>query len=56
MLKIESKLQKALNLKYPPIALLWSDEKPKNAMQFKEGKWGFRDVFIQQRAKKAMYL
>jgi uncharacterized protein (DUF169 family) len=37
---MESKLQKALNLKYPPIALLWSDEKPKNAMQFKEGKWG----------------
>ncbi len=37
---MESKLQKALKLKYPPIALLWSDEKPNNAMQFKEGKWG----------------
>ncbi len=37
---MESKLQKALQLKYPPIAIIWSDTKPPKAMQFKESKWG----------------
>ncbi len=27
-------------LKYPPVALLWSECKPEKAMQFAEGKWG----------------
>ncbi len=30
----------AIRLKYNPVALLWSKEKPQEAMQFQEGKWG----------------
>lgn len=37
---MESKIAKALNMKIEPVALILTDEKPANAMQFKEGKWG----------------
>ncbi len=37
---MESKIAKAMRLKYPPIALVWSESKPMQAMQFNEGKWG----------------
>jgi len=37
---MESKIARAIALKYRPIALLWSAQKPEGAMQFKEGKWG----------------
>lgn len=37
---MDSKIAQALRLKFSPIVLLWSDEKPKEAMEFKEGKWG----------------
>jgi len=37
---MESVIAKAIKLKYQPVALLWSDEKPADAMQFTEGKWG----------------
>ncbi|HBX22693.1 MAG TPA: hypothetical protein DEF34_03500 [Desulfotomaculum sp.] len=37
---MESKLAKAVNLKYPPVAILWTDKKPEGALQFKEGRWG----------------
>lgn len=37
---MESLIAKAIEPKYPPIALLWADEKPEGAMQFEEGKWG----------------
>lgn len=37
---MESKISRALKLKYEPVAILWSDEKPQKATQFKEGKWG----------------
>lgn len=37
---MESTIAKSINLKYHPVALLWSDEKPPGAMQFQEGKWG----------------
>jgi uncharacterized protein (DUF169 family) len=37
---MESAIAKAIQLKYQPVALLWSDEKPVDAMQFSEGKWG----------------
>jgi len=37
---MESRISSALNLKHHPIALIWSDQKPEGAMQFKEDKWG----------------
>lgn len=37
---MESAIAKAIQLKYRPVALLWSHEKPQGAMQFQEGKWG----------------
>lgn len=37
---MESKIAKALKLKHEPVAILWDDKKPDNAVQFKEGRWG----------------
>ena len=37
---MESLIAKAIQLKYQPVALIWSNEKPADAMQFHEGKWG----------------
>lgn len=37
---MESEIAKAIKLKYQPVALMWSNEKPAGAMQFSEGKWG----------------
>jgi uncharacterized protein (DUF169 family) len=37
---MESTIAKAIQLKYQPVALLWSNEKPQGAMQFAESKWG----------------
>jgi uncharacterized protein (DUF169 family) len=35
-----SHLTAALNLQYPPVAILWTDEKPEGAIQFTPGRWG----------------
>lgn len=37
---MDSKIAKAIHLKYHPVALIWSDEKPEAVMQFQEKKWG----------------
>jgi len=37
---MESKIAKALKLKYEPVAILWSKKKPEDAIQFVEGRWG----------------
>ena len=37
---MESQIAKSVGLKHHPVALIWTDQEPKDAMQFKEGKWG----------------
>lgn len=37
---MQSAIAQAMRLSYQPVALIWSDEKPADAMQFAEGKWG----------------
>jgi uncharacterized protein (DUF169 family) len=37
---MESKIAGALKLAYHPVALVWADEKPDDALQFKENTWG----------------
>lgn len=37
---MKSKIAEAVKLKTSPVAVLWSDDKPDNALQFKEGRWG----------------
>jgi len=37
---MESLLAGALKLKYQPVAILWTDHLPENALQFGEGRWG----------------
>jgi uncharacterized protein (DUF169 family) len=35
-----SKIQEAIKMKFEPVAIIWSDEKPADALQFTENKWG----------------
>lgn len=37
---MESAIAKAIQLKYQPVALMWPNEKPADAMQFAKGKGG----------------
>jgi len=37
---MQSKIREAIKMKYSPVALLWSDDKPEDALEFKEGRWG----------------
>ena len=37
---MESKIATAIALRYPPVALIWSEQKPEDVVQFKEQKWG----------------
>ncbi len=37
---ISSQIHKAIGMQHPPVAVLWSDNKPEKAMQFAKGKWG----------------
>lgn len=37
---MESRIAQAIETKHPPIALIWSDERPEGAMQFQQGRWG----------------
>jgi uncharacterized protein (DUF169 family) len=36
---MESRIAQKLNLKYQPVAVCWTDDKPAGARGFKEGKW-----------------
>ncbi len=48
---MHSRLSSVLRLKYNPVAIIWSDEKPEDAAQFKEGKWGCVMMLFAQAAK-----
>jgi uncharacterized protein (DUF169 family) len=37
---MESSIVTALDLEFPPVALVWTDEKPEGAVQFKRGAYG----------------
>lgn len=37
---MRSAIADAVNLRYSPVAVLWTGEKPEGALQFKEGRWG----------------
>jgi len=37
---MESKIAKALGLRYEPVASLWEDERPGGALGFKPGRFG----------------
>ena len=37
---MKSKIAEVVNLRYSPVAIVFTDEKPEGALQFKEGRWG----------------
>ncbi|MFZ7126028.1 MAG: DUF169 domain-containing protein [Desulfobacterales bacterium] len=37
---MESRIAKAIGLKFSPVAVVLADDKPDNALQFKKGRWG----------------
>lgn len=37
---MESKIAAAIRLRFEPVALIWTDEKPQKAMEFAQGRWG----------------
>ena len=37
---MDSKIANAIALKYPPVDLIWSEQKPEDVVEFKEQKWG----------------
>jgi uncharacterized protein (DUF169 family) len=48
---MESKLSKALKLKYNPVVIIWSDKPLPGAMEFAEGRWGCVMTMFAQAAK-----
>lgn len=37
---MESKIARAISMRYSPVAVVWTNQRPDQALQFKEGRWG----------------
>ena len=48
---MKSEIAKAIQLRYSPVAILFSDEKPAETLQFKEGRWGCVIAMLSAAAK-----
>jgi uncharacterized protein (DUF169 family) len=48
---MQNKIAAAVRLKYPPVALIWSIEKPEGAMEFTKGRWGCVMALVSSAAK-----
>ncbi len=48
---MESKIAKSIGMKYSPVAVVLTDKKPEQAIQFKEGRWGCAVSMLNAAAK-----
>jgi len=48
---MKSKIAESVNLRYAPVAIVFTNEKPEGATQFKEGRWGCVVAMLQAAAK-----
>ncbi|MCL5290037.1 MAG: DUF169 domain-containing protein [Bacillota bacterium] len=48
---MESKIAKAIEMKYQPVGVLLANERPEDALQFKEGRWGCVAAMMSAAAK-----